>query len=132
MSPNEKNARYFWELYAEAKYEETARLFAPGSVVYWPCTKEVFRDAGNLIKVNRRYPGKHKITLEKIFSNETSVVTVVMVESLFEGQKDPVFVFATTFFSFNDDGLINEITEYWADMAEPPAWRIAGGLTDRY
>lgn len=132
MSSNEKTVKYFWDLYAEGKYEETSVLFAPGAVIYWPCTKEIFRNADNLIKVNRQYPGKHKITLDKIISNGSDVVTTVVVESLFEGQPEPLFFFATSFFSFDNGGMITGITEYWADTAEPPRWRIESGLSERY
>lgn len=54
----------FWKFFIKAEYERALELFAPGAKIYWPCTREVFGDAADFIKVNRDYPGSHKISLK--------------------------------------------------------------------
>jgi len=131
MQPNEITVKTFWGFFAAGEFEKTSTLFAAASKVYWPCTGEVFNNHDNFIKVNRQYPGKHKITLEKMVSCADTVVTVVLVESVFDDHPAPLFFRATSFFKFAGD-RISEINEYWAEVIEPPEWRIKSGLSERY
>lgn len=123
-----KTVETFWNFFIKAEYERAGELFAPGAKIYWPCTREVFNEAANFIKVNRDYPGSHKITLEKITEAKNSIITEVTVESVFEENQPPMRFRAISFFTLSN-GLITGLTEYWAQETEPPEWRVKSGLT---
>ncbi len=123
-----KAVEKFWNFFIKAEYERALELFAPGAKIYWPCTREVFDDAADFIKVNRDYPGSHKISLDNIIQAENTVITTVLVESVFDKKSDPMFFRAVSIFTL-DGGLITGLTEYWAEETEPPEWRVKSGLT---
>lgn len=123
-----KAVEKFWKFFIKAEYERALELFAPGAKIYWPCTREVFDDAADFIKVNRDYPGSHKISLDNIIQAENTVITTVLVESVFDKNSGPMFFRAVSFFTL-ESGLISELSEYWAEETEPPEWRVKSGLT---
>ena len=104
-----------------------ARL-APNAIVTWPCTGEVFEGRENFIAVQKDYPGRWRIAVERVVVAADVVVTVVLVTP--EGGTTPSF-HATSFFEFDGAGRIVTITEYWATDEEPPEWRKAGGWAAR-
>jgi hypothetical protein len=77
--------------------------------------------------VQKKYPGKWYISLEKIFSKDDIVISVVNIEA---EDKSKNF-YATSFFKMKNS-MICEIYEYWGDVGEPPEWRINQGLSERY
>jgi limonene-1,2-epoxide hydrolase len=119
--------RKFWQVFDEARYDDVAELLLPDCNVYWPNTRELFRGRDKLIAVNKRYPGRWHIDVVDIITKDDSVVSVVRVFS----KEDKHSFYATSFFKFENE-LICEITEYWGEITEPPAWRIADGLSETY
>lgn len=124
----EAAVKKFWKFFIAAEYEKAGALFERGAKIYWPCTNEVFDDFENFIKVNRDYPGAHKIILDKIVSAGDTVISVVLVESIFDGSPAPMFFRAVSFFKLTE-GLISELSEYWAEVTAPPEWRVKSRLT---
>ena len=127
MDSKAKIVRKFWQIFDEARYEDVADLLLPDCNVYWPNTRELFRGRDKLIDVNKRYPGRWYIDVVDIIAQDDIVVSVVRVYSHESKQS----FYATSFFRFKN-GLIAEITEYWGDITEPSAWRIAEGLSEKY
>ena len=128
MLDRDQLIRAFWRAFDDADFDSAAEMMAPDAVVTWPCTGEVFRGRTNFIEVQRHYPGRWRIAVEKVIVAAKVVVTVVKVTP--EGGEKPSF-HATSFFEFDDAGLIVAITEYWATDEEPPEWRRAGGWAER-
>ena len=91
--------------------------FEPNAVINWPNTKEQFTVA-EFVRANAEYPGNWKITLQRTEEIGNLVISVVLVE-LEDG--DTAFT-AVSFFEFQHN-LIDRLTEYWGDVAEPPEWR---------
>jgi len=127
MDSKAKIVRKFWQIFDEARYDDIAGLLHPDCNVYWPNTRELFKGSQKLIDVNKRYPGRWYIDIVDVFAKDDLVVSVVRVYS----HENKHSFYATSFFKF-ENGLIAEITEYWGDITEPPAWRVAEGLSERY
>lgn len=127
MSENKEIVTKFWNAFGEARFADARPLLHPNIVVYWPNTREMFKGRDRFIRANEEYPGRWVISLARLVSENDTVVSVVYVESADRAAS----FYATSFFTFRD-GLITEITEYWSDCGEPPAWRIEKGLSERY
>lgn len=127
MDRNAEVVKKFWQIFNEARYDDVADLLMPECNVYWPNTRELFKGRDKLIDVNKRYPGRWYIDVVDVIAQGDTVVSVVRVYS----KEDKQSFYATSFFKFRD-GLISEITEYWGDITEAPAWRIAEGLSEKY
>ena len=119
---NEQIVRAFWAAFDAAAFDTAAQMMAPDAVVTWPCTGEVFRGRDKFIAVQRHYPGRWRIGVEKILIAAEGVVSVVKVTA--EAGPGPSF-HATSFFEFDEAGKITTITEYWATDEAPPEWRRA-------
>jgi hypothetical protein len=127
MDANEKVVRDFWRIFDDARFEDVAALLHPDCHVYWPNTRELFKGSKRLIDMNKYYPGRWYIDVVDVIPKDARVISVVRVYSK---EKEESF-YAVSFFKFNQ-GLITEITEYWGNITEPPAWRLAEGYSERY
>jgi hypothetical protein len=127
MKSHEKIVKAFWQLFNKSRFDEAGKYLASGCNIYWPNTREVFRGRDKFISANKVYPGRWYINIVKIFSKADLVVSVVRVYS-----KDEKHSFhAISFFTFADN-VVSEITEYYGEISEPPAWRINEGFSERY
>lgn len=124
---NESIIEKFWTLMSDGKFDEVGELMEKDANVRLPNTREIFRGRDKYINFNKKYPGRWIITLDKIFSKDEIVVSVVRVES---EDKSSSF-YAASFFTIKDN-LISEIVEYWGDNGEPSHWRIEESLSERY
>ena len=127
MDSNAEVVKKFWQIFDEARYDDVAGLLHPDCNVYWPNTRELFRGSQKLIDANKRYPGRWHIDIVDVVAKDDLAVSVVRVYS----NESKHSFYATSFFKC-ENGLIAEITEYWGDITEPPSWRIAEGLSERY
>jgi ketosteroid isomerase-like protein len=123
MASYREMVKKYWQIFDEARFDDVADLLHPDCRVYWPNTRELFRGRDRLINVNKRYPGRWHIDVIDIIDQNDSVISVVRVYS----NESKHSFYATSFFKFRN-GLVTEITEYWGDITEPPAWRI----TEKY
>jgi hypothetical protein len=103
-------------------------LESEGFEAVWPQTRERIVGRENYIKLNKDYPGSHRI--EILDSNgywdqsrqQTKVTTQVYIDSkMLDGSE--LKLFAVSLFEVSREGLITRAVEYWADCGEPPAWR---------
>ena len=128
MISREQLVRAFWAAFDAAAFDTAAGMMAPDAVVTWPCTGEIFRGRDNFIAVQRHYPGRWRIAVEKILIAAECVVSIVRVTA--EASPGPSFR-ATSFFGCDESGRIAAITEYWSTDEEPPEWRRGGGWAER-
>jgi hypothetical protein len=66
MSDREQLVRTFRQAFDEADFDAAADLMIPDAVVRWPCTGETFRGTTNFVDVQRHYPGRWRIAVEKV------------------------------------------------------------------
>jgi len=121
----ERLVRQLWQSMQSRDWKAVRDLLHPDLDVRWPHTRERFVGPDEYVAVNERYPGHWSIAVDRVVFDGTTAVSAVTVS---EGSVD---VFAASFFSFRD-GLIHTIVEYWADSAQPPAWRRDAGLGTTY
>ena len=127
MNRNEEIVTRFWGLFDEAKFDEAAMLMASDARIRWCNTKELFTNRDNFILANKNYPGRWRISIEKLVSKDEMVISVVKIDA-----EDHSFnLYATSFFTLKN-GEITEIEEYFGENGEPPAWRTEAKLAERY
>lgn len=124
---NGKLVERYWAHMGAGRFEKAGDCMARDAIVYFPNTREVFMGREAFVAFNRQYPGKWSIGIEKLTAMEDTVVTAVRVAS---GDEAKSFC-AVSFFTVKD-GLIREITEYWGENGEPPAWRADCPFVERY
>ncbi|MCK4452821.1 nuclear transport factor 2 family protein [candidate division WOR-3 bacterium] len=127
MTLNEQIIKRYWGFFNDEDFDAAGGLMVSDAVVWWPNTREVFKGKDKFILVQKKYPGKWYISLEKIFSKDDIVITVVNVEA----EDKSASFYATSFFKMKNS-MICEIHEYWGDVDDPPEWRIKQGLSERY
>jgi hypothetical protein len=66
MNTNEEVVKSFWTFFNEAKFDEAAELMEPRAIVRWCNTREAFYGRDHFILVNKKYPGRWGISIEKI------------------------------------------------------------------
>ena len=101
--------------------------FAVGDLLHddfvcdWPLSRERIRGRESFIAVNAHYPGRWRIRVQRILSEEDTVVTVA---ALTNAENVAETALAISFFELHD-GRIARLTEYWPEpeLYEAPAWR---------
>lgn len=124
---NEELIKRYWQLFDEGDFDLAGELMSDDANVCLPNTREVFHGRNKFILFNKKYPGRWRITIERIHSIEDMVVSAVKVES----EDKQLSFYATSFFMLKNN-LIQEVTEYWGENGEPPAWRNEGDFSERY
>lgn len=119
--------RKFLRLFGRGQFEKAGALMNPKSAILLPNTREVFQGRDNYIEFNRRYPGKWLFKIERLEKSGKGVATASRVYSKTSRRSFHL----VSFFEFRA-GLIDQITEYWGEDGEPPAWRKKGGWARRY
>lgn len=109
--------RQLWKDMDEQSWGSLSSFFQTDAVIEWPNTGEIFT-VDQFVRVNSEYPGKWKITVERLEQTRTAVISVVRVT--LEG--DRTAFTAVSFFEFKGK-FISKLTEYWVDITAPPEWR---------
>lgn len=120
-------ALQYFKLFDEKRFEAAGALMQPDLTVWLPNTREVFRGRDKYLHFNQLYPGHWRFVIEKILADADSVAAAAQVTSADNPQRFHVAIFMTF-----KDGLIAEITEYWGNDEDPPDWRLAEQLSERY
>jgi len=116
----------FWKYIDEAEFDKLNEVMAEDANVILPNTGEIFRGCENYIKFNKDYPGRWHAEIEKVVVGEGCAVSSVKVFN-----EEGISLYVTSFFEVMD-GKISEITEYWGENGEVPAWRIEKGYSEKY
>ncbi len=106
-----------WQDIDQQNWKNISAYFEPSAVIEWANTKERFT-VPEFVNANAEYPGDWKITVKRLEEAQNTVISVVLVQLAGE---ETAFT-AVSFFEFEND-RISGLTEYWGDVAEPPAWR---------
>ena len=116
----------FWKYIDSAQFDKLAEVMSSDVAVWCPNTREVYQGAKKFIDFNKAYPGRWFANVEKTYETQSEVVTVAKVFN-----EDGLDFYSVSFFEFEKD-KIKEITQYWGDNSQPPAWRIEKGLSETY
>jgi hypothetical protein len=108
----------FWKYFDNQDYEATKKLLHPDFKAIWNTTSELFPSREAIITVNRAYPGKWFTKLQRVDLFDQGAVSVVFIYS----DDNEAKTYAISFYTFKD-GLISEISDYYAAIEEAPEWR---------
>lgn len=125
MISNEKVVKRFWQLFDAAEFEEAGNLFSPNAIIRWWNTREEFKESNKFIEANRIYPGRWRISVERLECINNLVITVVKVV------ENDISFYATSFFTLEEERIIR-IDEYWGENSEAPEWRVKASLSDKF
>lgn len=116
--------RGFWQDVLRQDAAALARYFAPDAQVLWPNTRERFT-APHYIRANCAYPGRWRGRVEQAAAlADGRWLTVTLV------QGGGASFHALSLFTFDAQGKILRLEEYWGDDGPAPAWRQALGLSE--
>ncbi len=127
MSVLRESARQIFTLFDAKQFAAAGDLMQPEATIWLPNTREVFRGRDKYIHFNEAYPGHWRFTIEKMYESGQTVITAARVFSA----DNPQCFHVTVFMTFKD-GLIADMSEYWGNDEEPPDWRLAEQLSERY
>lgn len=121
ISPSQDCAdvvRKLWDAFDRADFEAALPLLDDDFVCEWPQSRERIRGRDHFVAINRRYPGRWRISVRRLVASGSEVVTHCDVS---DGR---VTVPAISFFDVRN-GRIARLVEYWPDPMEAQPWRAA-------
>ncbi|MFF1922666.1 nuclear transport factor 2 family protein [Streptomyces sp. NPDC058221] len=112
---------------ADARDWDTFATTLADEVLYdLPQTRERMRGKERYLTFNREYPGDWRVRVERIVADRDG--SQAAARTLFTvGEQE---LYAVHFFTFDAQGLISGITDFWPEPYEPPAGREH--LVERY
>ncbi len=114
--PAARTIARFWRLMDAADFAAAADLLSEAYVCDWPQSRERIRGRANFIAVNANYPGRWRITIQRLLAEGERVATEV---TLTNGERTDR---AVSFFELRD-GLIAHEVDYWPEPYAAPADR---------
>ncbi len=116
--------RGFWQDVLRQDAAALARWFAPQAQVLWPNTRERFT-VPHYIRANCEYPGQWRGGVEQTAAlADGRWLTVTLV------QGGGASFHALSLVTFDAQGKISHLEEYWSDDGPAPAWRQALELSE--
>ena len=119
-----RTARDYWTRLEARDWEAWGALLADDVVARWPQTAERVTGREALVRYNQHYPGDWHLRVERVVADRSGAGC--LVASTLDGEPMP----ATTFFTFDESGLIATITEFWPERYDLPESRA--GLAEQY
>lgn len=117
----------FWDIIHNASFDKLKNILTENVKVYLPNTGEVFLSAQKYIEFNKKYPGRWYAEIKKYTESSEYIITTVFIQN----DEKTMSFYVTSYFKL-ENNKIKEITEYWGNNEEPPAWRKAEKLSERY
>lgn len=109
--------RNLWKDMDVRRWDGVGSYFAEGASIVWPNTGEFFA-VDEFVGVNRDYPGRWAIIVEKLMEAGETVISVVRVTDGNEA------LHVVSFFEFAlGSDKIARLEEYWGNDGPPPPWR---------
>lgn len=116
----------YWSAAGHRDWDAFAATLADEVVYDLPQTRERVRGKERYLTFNQEYPGDWRVRVERIVADPDG--RQAAARTLFTvGERDMP---AVHFFTFDAQGLICEITDFWPEPYEPPAGREH--LVERY
>lgn len=132
MDPIE-TCRTFWRTLDARDWEGFAACLTDDVTGTWPQSRERVRGRDALVRFMREYPGDWNLTLTAAYAGDAGVATRVAFvsgRSEADGGEAGAPEAGLTYFTFDEEGRISALEEYWPEPYEPPAGREH--LLERY
>ncbi|MCX5141206.1 MULTISPECIES: nuclear transport factor 2 family protein [unclassified Streptomyces] len=116
----------YWTAADLRDWDTFAATLADEVVYDLPQTRERIRGKEPYLAFNREYPGDWRVRVERIVADRDGRQVAVRTLFTVDGQE----LHAVHFFTFDAQGRIDGITDFWPEPYEPPAGREH--LVERY
>jgi hypothetical protein len=117
-------ATAYWDTCEARDWGAFSALLAADVVYECPQTRERIRGREAYTRFNREFPGDWHLTIDRIVAGDDSAVT--QTTFVLDGETMTGIAFLT----FDADGKIVKVDDYWPEPYEPPADRAH--LSERY
>ncbi|WLQ42266.1 nuclear transport factor 2 family protein [Streptomyces laculatispora] len=116
----------YWTAAGLRDWDAFAATLADEVLYDLPQTRERIRGKERYVSFNREYPGEWRVRVERIVADRDGGQVAVRTLFTVGAREMP----AIHFFTFDAEGRISEITDFWPEPYEPPAGREH--LVERY
>ncbi len=114
----------YWQATEEREWERVAALLAPDFVYRLEQTRERIVGRDRFMAFNHEYPGDWQVKVERVVADDESAVSWIRLRLGEETHN------ALSVFTFDADGLIVAVDEFWPEAYAPPDGREH--LVERY
>lgn len=124
MSEHEQTIRRYWQCAEERDWAGFAEVLSPDVVYDMSQTRErvIGRDA--YVRFNQEYPGDWHLAPRRVVADDRGGASWVDVTV---GAETTTGI---TFFTFDHDGLVSAVDDFWPEPYDPPAGRSE--VVERY
>ncbi|MDT0493156.1 nuclear transport factor 2 family protein [Kitasatospora albolonga] len=116
----------YWATADTRDWDAFAATLADDVVYELPQTRERIHGKERYLRFNQEYPGDWHVRIERIVADAEGRQAAARTEVTV----GPEQLHAIHFFTFDEQGLINGVTDFWPESYEPPAGREH--LVERY
>jgi ketosteroid isomerase-like protein len=113
---NRSVVEQLWQALDRFDFEAAGDLLHDDYVGEWPQSLERIRGRENFVAVNKNYPGRWRIAIQRLIASGNQVATEVTLS--YEDQ----LLRAVSFFELRDGKIVRE-TDYWPEASSAPEWR---------
>ncbi|WP_406451755.1 nuclear transport factor 2 family protein [Streptomyces sp. NBC_00876] len=116
----------YWTAAGHRDWDTFAATLADEVLYDLPQTRERIRGKERYLAFNREYPGDWQVRVERIVADREGLQAAARTLFTVDAQE----LHAIHFFTFDAQGRISQITDFWPEPYEPPAGREH--LVERY
>jgi ketosteroid isomerase-like protein len=120
-SAAQQTVEALWQAFDRFDFAAAGELLDDDFVCEWPQSGEIIRGRDNFVTINAHYPGRWRITVQRIVAQGDHVVTEITARDTKSAQSATAVSFFTV-----QDGKVVHLREFWPDPFEAPAWRAQG------
>jgi ketosteroid isomerase-like protein len=113
-----ERVRQFYQLLEARAWDDLAPLLAETVVYELPQTRERITGRDEYLAFNANYPGDWHLSVRRVVDGGDRE-TAVWISAIADGQDVDNLAFIT----FDDQGLISAIVDFWPEAYEPPPGR---------
>ncbi|MFD7745377.1 nuclear transport factor 2 family protein [Streptomyces sp. NPDC059698] len=116
----------YWTAAEARDWDAFGATLAEEVVYELPQTRERISGRERYVRFNREYPGDWHVRVERIVADAEGRQAAARTGFTVTGGQEggpPQELDAIHFFTFDEDGLITGVTDFWPESYEPPAGR---------
>ncbi|MFD7860651.1 nuclear transport factor 2 family protein [Streptomyces sp. NPDC057682] len=116
----------YWTAADLRDWDDFAATLADDVVYELPQSRERIRGKERYVQFNREYPGDWRASVVRVVADAEELQAAARTRFVVDGEE----AHAVHFFTFDAEGRISAVTDFWPEPYEPPAGRAH--LVERY